>query len=48
MSYGGGGRGPAIRRNIERSQEADERARLQARIKRLEEQIRSLGHEPVE
>jgi hypothetical protein len=45
MSYGGAG--PAIRRNIERSQEADERGRLQGRIQRLEAQIRALGHEPV-
>ena len=42
-----GGRGAAIRRNIERGQEAGERARLESRIARLEAQIRALGHEPV-
>lgn len=45
--YGGGGAGPAIRRNIERNEEADARARLRERIARLEAQIRALGHEPV-
>ncbi|MFA5862078.1 MAG: hypothetical protein WDA16_10330 [Candidatus Thermoplasmatota archaeon] len=46
MSYGGAA-GPAIRRNIERGQEADERGRLNSRIQRFEAQIRALGHEPV-
>jgi len=46
MGYGGSG--PAIRRNIERGEEAEVRAKLKERIDRLEAQIRALGHEPVD
>jgi hypothetical protein len=45
--YDGGGRGPAIRRNIEPAEEAEERGRLRERIARLDAQIHALGQEPV-
>lgn len=42
------GPGIWIARNKERQRHSDELGALLGRIKRLEEQIRALGHEPVE